>query len=348
MMKFNAQHELASAGYRMPAEWEPHQATWLTYPHNTRCFRTALDRAREGFADMVAELSAVEEVHVNVNDEAARHELAEKIRVRKAAGNVFYHLVESDDAWCRDHGAIIVKNYETGERIATDWVFNAWGGKYSFEKDNRIAGEMGKALGFPVVSIPMVLEGGSIETNGQGVLLATEQCLLNTNRNPRMTRQQIESVLKSALGVTTVLWLRNGLAGDDTDGHVDDLARFIDSGTIVTIVENDPNDVNYAALKENLALLKSFEKPDGGKFRIVTLPTPEPRYFKGERLPASYANFYIANRIVLLPTFRCRQDQEAVAILKDLFPDRKIVPIDASDIIVGLGACHCLTQQIPV
>jgi agmatine deiminase len=348
-MKNNAiTHHLTAKGYRMPAEWEPHRATWLSYPHNPKSFFTALRGAQEAFADMIMHLAKVEEVHVNVNDAAAARALTTKLARRKVARNVFLHQFPTNDAWCRDHGCIVVKHQKTGALAATDWIFNAWGGKYPSAKDNRIAGKMAAELGLECFSFPWVMEGGSIDVNGQGVLLTTEQCLLNKNRNPQLTRAQIEALLKAAFGVTQVLWLREGIAGDDTDGHIDDIARFTDAGTIVTVSEADRSDVNHAVCAENIGRLRAFRDPEGKPFNIVELPMPRPVFYrKDERLPASYANFYVANGIVLLPVFGCPQDKAAAAILKGLFKGRKIVPVDASDIIVGLGTCHCLSQQIP-
>lgn len=340
--------DLTARGYRMPAEWEPHQGTWLSYPHNPRTFLTALSGAQESFAEMIRHLAKAEEVHVNVDDAAMESGLRRKLAARKVRRNVFFHRWPTNDAWCRDHGAIILKQRRTGERAAADWIFNAWGGKYPSAKDDRIARRMAASLGLECFSFPVVLEGGSVEVNGRGVLLTTESCLLNPNRNPQMTKADIERTLKAGLGVEKVLWLKDGIAGDDTDGHIDDLARFIDPRTIVTVVEADKGDANYKILQENLSLLKSFSDIDGRPFRIVTLPMPAPRYYrKVQRLPASYANFYVANGIVLLPTFACPQDKEAARILGKLFPRRKVIAIDATDIIVGRGACHCLAQQVP-
>jgi len=333
----------------MPAEWEPHAGTWLSYPHNPKVFFTALAGAQESFADMVAALAKVETVHVNVNDEAMGRALKAKLVRRHVQRNVFLHHFPTNDAWCRDHGAIFLKHGKTGQMVATDWVFNAWGGKYPSAKDNRIARKMAAFLGFPCFSFPWVLEGGSIDVNGAGILLTTEACLLNKNRNPGLSKFQIEAFLRANLGVQKVLWLKDGIAGDDTDGHVDDITRFVDARTIVTVVESDKADVNHKILEENLALLKAFRNLEGKPFRIVTLPMPEPVYYrKKERLPASYANFYIANGIVVVPVFGCSQDKEAVKVLKGVFKGRKIVPVDATKIVVGLGTCHCLSQQIPL
>lgn len=332
----------------MPAEWEPHQGTWLSYPHNPKSFFTALPAAQEGFADMIMHLAKVEEVHVNVNDEAMERDLCHHLTKRQVTRNVFLHRFPTNDAWCRDHGCIILKHHKSGKRIAVDWVFNAWGGKYPAAKDNKVARKMSDFLGLECFSYPWVMEGGAVDVNGQGVLLTSESCLLNKNRNPQLTRKQIEAVLKATFGVQKILWLADGIVGDDTDGHIDDIARFTDTNTIVTVVESDMSDDNYVICARNLALLRSFRNLDDKPFRIVTLPMPKPMYYrKGERLPASYANFYVANGIVLMPIFHCPQDKGAARILKGLFPGRKIIAIDASAIIVGLGTCHCLTQQIP-
>ena len=332
----------------MPAEWEPHRGTWLSYPHNPKSFFTALKGAQAGFADIVAALAKVEDVHINVNDMLAERALGRQLARRKVGGNVFLHRFPTNDAWCRDHGAIFLKHAGTGRVIATDWIFNAWGGKYPCAKDNRIARKMAAFLGMECFSFPWVMEGGSFDVNGAGILLTTEACLLNKNRNPSLSRKQIEKLLRSGFGVEKILWLKDGVAGDDTNGHIDDIARFADARTIITVVEDNTADANHSILAENLAALKNFRDLEGRPFRIVTLPMPRPVYYrKDERLPASYANFYIANGIVLLPVFNCPQDKEAIRVLRGVFKTRKIVPVDASAIIVGLGTCHCLSQQIP-
>jgi agmatine deiminase len=342
-------HNLTAQGYRLPAEWEPHRGTWLSYPHNPQSFSTSLKGAQEAFADIIRHLAQVEEVHVNVNDAAMEKDLCRKLTKRRVTDNVVLHRFPTNDSWCRDHGAIFLKHRKTGKLVATDWIFNSWGGKYPSAKDNRIARKMAGFLGVPCYSYPLVFEGGSIDVNGQGVMLTTELCLLNKNRNPQLSKAQIETLLRANFGVQKVLWLKDGIVGDDTDGHIDDLARFTDPRTIVTVIEVNKQDGNYPILVENLKLLKTFRDLNGKPFRIVTLPMPRPVYYrKGERLPASYANFYVANGIVLLPAFGCPQDREAARILKSLFKGRQIIPIDATDIIVGLGTCHCLSQQMPL
>lgn len=344
----NKFHDLTKRGFRMPAEWEPHRGTWLSYPHNPKSFFTSLKASQEAFADMVMHLAKVEEVHVNVNGDAMGRALKAKLAKRKITKNVFLHHFPTNDAWCRDHGCIVLKHQKTGALIATDWIFNAWGGKYPAAKDNRVAKKMASFLGLECFSYPLVMEGGSVDVNGQGVLLTTELCLLNKNRNPHLNKKEIETVLNANLGVKKILWLKDGIAGDDTDGHIDDIARFTDAHTIVAVEEKNKADENHMICRENIELLKSFRDLDGKPFRIVTLPMPRPRYYrKDERLPASYANFYVANGIVLLPVFDCPEDKEAIRILGGLFKGRRIIPIDATDVIVGLGTCHCLSQQIP-
>jgi agmatine deiminase len=263
--------------------------------------------------------------------------------------NVEFFNHPTDDAWCRDHGPIFVRNDRTGEVALTDWVFNAWGGKYApYDQDNRIPRRIGRALGLRRFESAMVLEGGSIEVNGKGLLLTTEACLLNRNRNPGLTRGQIERNLKDYLGVGTVLWLGDGILGDDTDGHVDDLTRFFSESGLVTAVERNRRDPNHGALSENLERLRALRTPSGGRFRIVELPMPAPREYRGRRLPASYANFLIMNGAVLMPSFRQpRRDREAAEVLESCFPGREVVPIDCLELVWGLGTLHCISQQQP-
>jgi agmatine deiminase len=266
------------------------------------------------------------------------------------SGNVYFHYNPTNDAWCRDHGPIFVQRRDQNcwSEAIIDWDFNAWGGKYPpYDLDDVVPTRIGEQLGLPVFHPGIVMEGGSIDVNGRGTLLTTEACLLNPNRNPRLDRSQIEWYLRSNLGVSHILWLGDGIAGDDTDGHVDDLARFVDPGTVVTVLEDNPADENYEALQSNLERLNRMSDQDGHPLRIVTLPMPRALWHEGQRLPASYANFYIANRIVLLPTYDPESDEEAGATLQQLFPDREVIGIDCTDLVWGLGAFHCVTQQWP-
>jgi agmatine deiminase len=341
----------AQLGYRMPAEWEPHRGTWLSWPHKEASWPGKFHSVPGIFAKMVCALADREEVHINVAGPAMEASVRSLVDDEGAdAGNVFYHHNPTNDAWCRDHGPIFVQRPRGGrrEQAIVDWNYNAWGGKYPpFDLDDVVPTRIGAELGLPVFEPGIVLEGGSIEVNGRGTLLTTEACLLNPNRNPQLDRDAIERYLRDYLGVVTILWLGDGIAGDDTDGHVDDLTRFVDEQTVVTVVEDDPADQNYEPLHANLERLRRMTDQDGQPLRVITLPMPRPLYHQGQRLPASYANFYIANGVVLLPTYDPPRDEEALATLRSLFPDREIAGIDCTDLVWGLGACHCVTQQWP-
>jgi len=262
---------------------------------------------------------------------------------------VHFYSHPTNDAWCRDHGPIFVKHDRTGEVAVTDWRYNAWGGKYPpFDLDDKIPARIARQLGLRCFANALVLEGGSIDVNGQGLLLTSEQCLLNANRNPLLSRAQIEQNLCDYLGVQTVLWLGEGIVGDDTDGHIDDIARFYRTDAIVAGVETSRRDANHRPLAANLERLRGFRTPNGRKFELTTLPMPRPMAFRGQRVPASYANFLVINGAVLVPTFRQKKrDAEACDILGGCFPDREIVPVDSYDLIWGLGTLHCLSQQQP-
>lgn len=325
----------------MSAEWEKHYGTWLSYPHNPDTFFEKLDSVRDNYVEMIKWVSIGEKVHINVNDEEDERDLRERLKKKGIDKNVVIHRVPTNDAWCRDHGAIFVRDLESGKLVATDWKFNAWGGKYPHDLDDRVPKFMAEYLGLERIEIDMVLEGGSIDTNGEGVFLTTESCLLNPNRNPNLSKEEIENNLKVYLGAEKIIWLKDGIVGDDTDGHVDDITRFVSRDTVVTVIEDNLNDDNYEPLKENYRILEKTG------LNIIKLPMPDPVYYKGDRLPASYANFYISNYAVIVPTFRCDKDKVALDILQNVFKDRKVVGIDATDIVVGLGTFHCLTQQIP-
>jgi agmatine deiminase len=341
-------------GYRMPAEWEPHQATWVSWPHKEASWPGKLETVFPVFARMVAALAASETVHINVCDQDMEQRARAFLQQAEAVGDIRFHQFPTNDAWCRDYGAIFVRRAAgqgargAGELAATDWGYNAWGDKYPpYDLDNKIPALMAEVLGTPRFVADMILEGGSIDVNGQGVLLTSEACLLNPNRNPQLGRAEIEERLREYLGVEHILWLGEGIVGDDTDGHVDDLARFVDPETIVTVTEDDPADENYRPLQDNLKRLRSFRQPDGRPFRIVELPMPRPIVWEDQRLPASYANFYIGNKVVLLPGYNDPNDRVAEERLAAFFPGRRIITLDCTDLIWGLGAFHCLTQQVP-
>jgi agmatine deiminase len=313
---------------------------------------------------MVAKVARFEPVRLMVTDAAQLDDVRAMIRdaarrtEKEAPGPLLpidiFHL-PTNDAWARDHGPIFVNRLasaapsDTGpNQIALDWRFNSWGEKYgAFDLDDVVPQKLGARYGFDVIEPGIVLEGGSIDVNGAGSLLTTESCLLNPNRNPALSRADIEDYLRTYLGVTNVLWLGDGIAGDDTDGHIDDLARFVARDTIVTVLEDDPTDVNYAVLRDNLARLRAMRDQDGRPLKIETLPMPPAVIYDGTRLPASYANFYIANRAVLMPTFNAATDAVATSTLSRLFPGRRVVGIPSTDLVWGLGSVHCLSQQHP-
>ena len=339
----------SSLGFQMPAEWAPQVAVWLSWPHNLETWPDHFGSIPRKFAEIAAVMSRYEEVRIN----CAVVLQSEADRLLKEAGadmtkiSLYDHL--TNDAWCRDHGPIFVKNSQSGEVALTDWQYNAWGGKYPpYTLDNKIPIQIGKALGLSRFEFPMVLEGGSLDVNGEGVLLTTSSCLLNPNRNPKMSKAQIEEKIREGLGVSEILWLGDGIVGDDTDGHIDDITRFFRSDGIVTVVESDETDPNFGLLQENLTRLKDFRTKEGRAFEIMELPMPEPCFCDGQQMPASYANFLIINDAVLVPTFRqSKRDAEALGILTGCFPNREIIPIDCLELVWGLGTLHCISQQQP-
>ena len=341
----------SALGFRMPAEWAPHHGTWLSWPHKRASWPGKFEPVPGIFARIVRELARHEEVHLNVTGPDMEENVRALLRRERAdLARVAFHANPTNDAWCRDHGPIFIHREADGrrEQAIVDWDYNAWGGKYPpYDLDDVIPTRIGRELGLPVFHPGIVMEGGSIDVNGRGTLLTTEACLLNPNRNPDLTRAQVEAHLRAYLGVRHILWLGDGIAGDDTDGHVDDLARFVDPTTVVTVVEEDPRDENYEPLQENLQRLRSMTDQDGRPLRVEQLPMPPALHHEGQRLPASYANFYIANGIVLLPGYNPERDAQARATLEHLLPDRRVVVIDCTDLVWGLGACHCVTQQWP-
>ena len=335
----------------MPAEWAPHRGTWLSWPHKDASWPGKFGPVPAIFARMVRHLADHEEVHINVAGPDMEQEVRRLLADEGAdTGNVFFHHNPTNDAWCRDHGPIFVQR-DGGhgrEEAVVDWKFNAWGDKYPpYDLDDVIPTRIAREYGLPVFHPGIVMEGGSIEVNGRGTLLTTEACLLNPNRNPTLDRDAIEGYLRAYLGVRHILWLGDGIAGDDTDGHVDDLTRFVDERTVVTVVEDDPADENYEPLRENLERLRGMRDQDGRPLRVVTLPMPRALFHEEQRLPASYANFYIANGVVLLPTYDAARDEEARRTLQELFPTREVIGIDCTDLVWGLGAFHCVSQQWP-
>jgi agmatine deiminase len=342
-----------SGARRMPAEWETHSATWLAWPHNRDDWPGKFEPIPWVYAEIIRNLSRRERVEVIVNDAAAEKRARKILKLAHALNdNVRFHRWPTDRVWTRDSGCIFVE--QDGKLSATKWRFNAWAKYSNWKRDEKIGSLMAAKAGLreirPVFQRQrIVLEGGSIEVNGQGTLLTTEQCLLSKmqQRNPGMKRADYERVFAANFGIRNVIWLADGITGDDTHGHVDDLTRFVAPDTVVTAVEPDPKDPNYEPLRENVRRLRDATDQNGGSLAVIDLPMPGPVMFEGRRLPASYANFYIANGLVLVPVFNDPNDQVALAILADLFPDRDITGIYCGDLVWGLGTLHCMTQQQP-
>lgn len=368
----------AELGYRMPAEWRRHTATWLSWPNDPETWPERVPQVQEIFLQMMAALVPHEDVNLLVDDE----ETEETVRAQctfEGAGHIRIHRLRTVDSWIRDYGPNFLVSdksdelqFVAGSREGlprgvddklkfvghvlayNDWIFNAWGNKYEeLKKDDGVPSQLESVLNVPRFAPGIVMEGGSIEVNGAGVVLTTEQCLLNPNRNPQLNRGEIEQYLKDYLGVQKVLWLGEGIVGDDTDGHIDDIARFVSPTKIVCAVEEDPADANYEILQDNLERLRRMTDNDERSFEIATLPMPgvvggdstDTRNL--DRLPASYANFYVANRVVLAPIFGHTNDQRALETLRQLFPDRRVVGINCEPLVWGMGTIHCVTQQQP-
>ncbi len=339
---------------RWPAEWEPHARTWIAWPHQRDDWPGRFEPIPWVYAEIARHLHHSEEVAILVNDRDAQ--LTSSDILRRNGVNlerISFHVVPTDRVWTRDSGPIFAKSHD-GKNIGLDWGFNAWAKYENYHCDDAIPATLAAANGWTRIQPThrgqrVVLEGGSIDGNGAGLLLTTEECLLSDVqiRNPGFTRADYEQVFADYLGVKKVLWLGRGIAGDDTHGHIDDLARFVNARTIVTMIENDAKDPNYRPLQENLDRLRGSTDLDERCFEILTLPMPDSVYFDAQRLPASYANFYIANDRVLVPTFNAPQDRIALGVLAEAFPDREVVGIHAVDLVWGLGTLHCLTQQEP-
>jgi agmatine deiminase len=339
-------------GFRMPAEFEPHQATWLAWPREKSDWPGKFEPIPWLYGEMVRHLARVERVFIIVADVAAEQSVRRILRKCHAdLDSVEFFHSPTDRSWTRDYGPLFVKN-RRGAKAISHWRFNGWAKYDNYDHDAQLPRKIATALSLPLFETGLVLEGGSIDVNGSGKLLTTEECLLSEfsnvqQRNPGVSRRALERAFKTNLGVKEVIWLGRGITGDDTHGHVDDIARFTDANTIVTAIERDRRDANHEPLKENLARLRARARVLND-LRVVTLPMPEPVYFNGQRLPASYANFYIANRIVLVPTFADPNDRTALNTLARLFPDRQVIGIPCRDLVLGLGTLHCMTQQQPL
>jgi len=337
----------ADLGYRMPAEWEKHDAIWLSWPHDPLTFPDCVEKVEATYVQIIKEIHESENVNLFVNGPVMKEKV---IRLLQTAdvdfAKIRFFMFDYADVWFRDYGPTFIIN-DRRELAIVNWIFNCWGDKYDdLIKDKDIPKVINKTLQLPCFTPHIVMEGGSIDVNGKGTLLTTEQCLLNPNRNPNLSRADIEKYLKDYLGITHFIWLKNGICGDDTDGHIDDLARFVNPTTIVCAYEDNPDDQNYDALKGNYDILKEATDQDGNQINIVKLPMPG--NIGGEySLPASYTNFYIGNTKVLMPTFNHKNDTTALTILQKLFPDRKVIGIDCSDLVNGYGTIHCISQQQP-
>ena len=341
-----------AAGYRMPAEWARHDATWLSWPKNPLTFPgDVLTGVEQTYCSMVEALSRVELVKILVDDEESEERIRPMLeRAGANMRNVLFLHIRSSDVWIRDYGPTFLLHRETGKKAAVKWKFNAWGEKYDDLIYDDVAGEeVVRSTGLPTFRPGIVMEGGSIDVNGAGIVLTTEQCLLNEKRNPHLDREGIEGYLREYLGVDEVVWLKSGIEGDDTDGHVDDFARFVSEDTVVCAFSPRGSSHNSEVLRTNLEILRNFRTKDGRSLKVLTLPMPAPIPLPDEDrvLPASYANFYIGNGVVLLPTFNDINDAVALRILERAMPNHRIVPIYARDLVYGYGGFHCVTQQEP-
>lgn len=336
-------------GFHFPAEFEKHTATWLSWPHKEASWPGKIESIYPAYSFFVKVLAQSEHVHINVADMVMKTKALEHLsRASVNLSAIQFHFNPTNDAWCRDHGPAFLINKKEKKKAIVDWGYNAWGEKYPpYDLDDVIPTRIGTDLKLQVFNPDLIMEGGSVDFNGAGTVLTTTACLLNKNRNPGLTKEQIEEYLINYYGVEQVLWLGDGIIGDDTDGHIDDITRFVNTDTVVTVVEEDKSDGNYEVLQENLKMLKVARLLNGKPLNIIELPIPTPVLNEGQRLPASYANFYICNRHVIVPTYRCKNDHKALQILGQAFPQHEVIGIDSVDIIWGLGSFHCLSQQEP-
>lgn len=349
-MKINIQATPKEQGYYFPAEFAPHTATWLSWPHKEASWPGKLESIYTSYSKFVYYLALSEQVCINVADTTMQQ--AATAHLQKAGVNmqqVKFFLHPTNDAWCRDHGpAFLINPAAEQKKVIVDWNYNAWGGKYPpYDLDDVIPTLIGMDYNIPVFNPGIIMEGGSVEFNGAGTILTSTCCLLNPNRNPTLNQAQIEKFLCDYYGMEQVLWVPEGIVGDDTDGHIDDTIRFVNEDTVLTVVEENKNDENYELLQQNLVALNEMRLLNGKQLNIVELPMPDAVVFDDQRLPASYANFYISNKHVIVPTYRCDKDDKALQIIADHFPGRETVGIDSTDIIWGLGSFHCLSQQEP-
>jgi agmatine deiminase len=345
----NGQPTLKQLGYYFPAEFHPHVATWLSWPHKEASWPGKIDSIYPQYCQFIKYLTESELVRINVNDEAMKAAALQHLRTADVnTDKVEFFIHPTNDAWCRDHGPAFLINPSEKKKVIVDWNYNAWGGKYPpFDKDDIIPTLIANHFKLPVYHPGIIMEGGSVEFNGKGTLLTSACCLLNENRNPHLKQEQLEQYLQDFYGVDQVLWIAEGIVGDDTDGHIDDTVRFVNEDTVLTVVESDKADENYDLLQQNLKQLQQMRLLNGKQLNVIELPMPDAVIFEDQRLPASYANFYISNKHVIVPTYRCDNDDKALQIIADSFKDREVVGIDSTEIIWGLGSFHCLSQQEP-
>lgn len=336
-------------GFYFPAEWHPQVATWLSFPVNKETWEDRFEKIYPSYFEFIKTISLSQKVRINVVEPNALKVIDDYCNQLHIDRNkIEIYPFETNDSWCRDHGPAFLINKNNDSRIIVDWEYNAWGEKYPpFDSDNAIPQQIANALGLDFVSPGIVMEGGSVELNGEGTLLTSKSCLLNPNRNPHLNQTEIETYLIDYYGVEQVLWVNEGVAGDDTDGHIDDTVRFVSPDTVITMVEAKKNDGNHPVLDENLQLLKKMRLINGKQLNVIEIQMPDAVHSAGLRLPGSYANFLITNGHVIVPTYRSRHDQAALDTLQACFKDRKVVGIDSTELIWGLGSFHCLSQQEP-
>ncbi len=336
-------------GYYFPAEFAKHDATWLSWPHKEASWPGKIDTIYPYYSEFIKYLALSERVCINVNNEVMKQfALSHLQKANVDLNKVEFFIHPTNDAWCRDHGPAFLLHKTEQKKAIVDWGYNAWGGKYPpFDLDDVIPTLIGKHYNIPVFNPGIVMEGGSVEFNGAGTLLTSTACLLNPNRNPHLNQQQIEEYLMNYYGVEQILWVDEGIVGDDTDGHIDDTVRFVNEDTVLTVVEENKNDENYEILQHNLKQLKAMRLLNGKQLNIIELPMPDAVEYEEQRLPAAYANFYIANKYVIVPTYRSSKDDKALQIIQSCFKDREVIGIDSTEIIWGLGSFHCLSQQEP-
>ncbi len=337
-------------GYRFPAEFEEHEATWLSWPHKEESWPGTIHKVYPAYSEFVKILALSEKVRINVTDEQMKDfALGHLQNAGVNLGQVEFFFHQTNDAWCRDHGpAFLINRTSDIKKVIVDWGYNAWGNKYPpYDLDDVIPTLIAQHYKIPVFSPGIVMEGGSVEFNGKGTVLTSTSCLLNDNRNPHLNQSQIEKYLSDYYGIDQVLWVEEGIVGDDTDGHIDDTIRFVNEDTVLSVVETKVNDDNYELLQKNLKSLSKMRLLNGKQLNVIELPMPDAVIYDEMRLPASYANFYISNQHVIVPTYRCDKDEKALEIISQCFPDRDVVGIDSTEIIWGLGSFHCLSQQEP-